>query len=287
MTYLHKLFKTNDEKNDSFSNAEQSQNSSKSINAYDLYPCEKDRSWSQNFVSNPMNLLSQIQSLRLENDSVTPPPVQLPPPLPPPPPPLEKKISFSLELLNRKNTFDSESVLTDTDWTKQNSNRNSNRINNQNLSIENRQLSVDTFSANSETVHPIYNSNYLLTDNDIDEIVSYFKKKRKKTKKLLYIELFTSRMFLRRFQQPYKDDNIYEKYVLKALREIREGRRTSADEWKRRSKRDTISDSEEEESKTSSTLSRNKKPNNMSAITETDSNHYKESNKTAIGTATE
>jgi len=68
-----------------------------------------------------------------------------------------------------------------------------------------------------EQHEPVYDSQYLLTDEDIDKIVAFYKSKKKK--KLPY-DLFTSKMFLQRFQEPYKDYNIYEKYILKALRDI-------------------------------------------------------------------
>jgi len=68
-----------------------------------------------------------------------------------------------------------------------------------------------------EEEQPIYDSQYLLTDDDIDKIVAYYRSKKKK--KLPY-DLFTSKMFLQRFQEPYKDHNIYEKYILKALKDI-------------------------------------------------------------------
>lgn len=69
---------------------------------------------------------------------------------------------------------------------------------------------------------PIYNSQYLLTDSDIDKIVDYYKNRKAKghISNFSFVELFSSRMFLRKFKEPYKDDKIYEKYILKILKDI-------------------------------------------------------------------
>lgn len=67
----------------------------------------------------------------------------------------------------------------------------------------------------------IYNAQYLLTDADIDAIIDYYKCKTTKNN-FSYVELFTSKMFLKKFKEPYKDDKIYEKYILKVLQDIHE-----------------------------------------------------------------
>lgn len=93
---------------------------------------------------------------------------------------------------------------------------------------------LHTFVHEPEKIEPVYNIHYVLTEQDIDDIVQYYKSKHKKTngkkQHFTFVELFASKMFLQKFKEPYKDENIYKKYILKVLIEIHKKKESSEEE---------------------------------------------------------
>lgn len=197
MSYIQNLFNIHREPEPPDNNDHYTKHAADVVDSFDydnMYPSEKEIGCS---YSNPMAYPPILPEVEPDTELNTEPiqneflderlPLSLPP-QPPPPPPLQPSQSSQQHLLDE---FDRKFS---------------------HLSSLSEIRDESGMAADS-----IYNLQYVLTDDDIEDIVA----KRKKTKHL-YAELMTSRMFLRRFQEPYKDDKIYEKYILKALKDIRE-----------------------------------------------------------------
>lgn len=200
---------------------------------YELYASFEDTSGSS--FMNPMNDFKAKLRLEIEKKKKSVEPFASSRSDPPPPPPVKQTLQEQIEQYKLKKQ---------TETIQENPFHQLHQLH-QWMNNSNESTTAKTTDP-SKTTDTIYTPDYLITDTDIDHIVDYYKRKKRKKH---FVELFTSKMFLRKFKEPYKDDKIYQKYILQVLQDIAEAKTSSKKSRYLKSKKaaEMIPDEEEEE----------------------------------------